>query len=119
MNNIAAGGVYVSLHTADEGNEPDGSNEVGAADYSRVQLAEADIGISGSAPTTMANNVSIDWGTTSNDWGTITHAALWTGAQGTTGVAPETATIALTNSGSAPAGVSVSIPAGELTFEMD
>jgi catalase (peroxidase I) len=119
LNNIANGGVYVSLHTADEGNEPDGSNEVSAADYSRVQLAEADISISGSAPTTLTNDVDINWGTTQNDWGNVTYGALWNDTQGATGEEPYTATVVLGNGGSAPSGIEVKILAGDLTFEMD
>jgi len=119
LDNIASGGVYVSLHTADEGNEPDGSNEVSAADYSRQQLAEADITISGSAPTTLTNDVEINWGTTQNDWGNVTYGALWNDIQGATGEEPYTATVQLGNGGSAPAGIEVKINAGDLTFDMD
>lgn len=119
LNNIAAGGVYVSLHSADEGDEPDGSNEVGAADYGREPVAEADLTVSGTSPTTLTNDAPVNWGTTQNNWGTISHAALWSTEQGGTGEEPYTATIALENGGDAPSGIEVKINAGDLTFTID
>lgn len=119
LNNIASGGVYVSLHTADEGNEPDGTNEVSAADYSREFVAASDITISGSAPTTLTNDLDISWGETQNDWGSVTHGALWNDTIGATGEEPYTATVTLGNGGSAPAGIEVKILANDLTFNID
>ena len=126
LNDIAAGGVYVSLHTADEGDEPvpnrgTGSTEVTAADYSRQFVAEADLTVDApdAGPSTLSNNLEINWGTTQNDWGTVTHGALWNTAIGGTGEAPYTATVALGNGGSAPAGITVKINAGEMTFSLD
>lgn len=118
LDNIISGGVYVSLHTADEGNEPDGANEVSASDYARASVAATDLSTSGSGPTTMTNDVDINFGTTENDWGTITHAALWDDTAANSG-SPYTATISVGNSGDAPSGVEVSIPAGDLTFDID
>jgi hypothetical protein len=118
LDNIKSGGVYVSLHTADEGNEPDESNEVSAADYSREHLAEADINVSGSAPTTLENTAEINWGTTSNDWGTVTHSALWSDTSANNGN-PYTATAQVGNSGSVPTGVEVRIDSNDLVFEVD
>lgn len=119
LNSIAAGGVYVSLHTEDEGNEPDGVNEVGAADYEREFVAEADLSVSGSGPTTLTNDVEINWGITENDWGNVTHGALWNDTQGATGEEPYTSTVALGNGGDAPEGIEVRIDAGQLTFDIN
>jgi hypothetical protein len=118
LDNIKSGGVYVSLHTADEGNEPDGGDEVPTADYSREHLPEADINVSGSAPTTLENTAEINWGTTSNSWGTVTHAALWSDTSGNNGD-PYTATVQVGNSGSIPAGAEVRIDSNDLVFEVD
>lgn len=118
LDNITSGGVYVSLHTADEGNEPDGTDEVSADDYSREELAEADITQSGSGPTQIENDVAVDWGETSNDWGDVTHAALWSDTDGNDGD-PYTATVELSNGGETPSGVQVIIEEGNLTFSVD
>lgn len=119
LDNIAAGGVYVSLHSGDEGNEPDGSLEVGADDYAREHLEEADISISGSGPTTLTNDVEINWGVTENDWGDVTYGALWNTEQGGTGEEPYTSTVELGNGGSAPEGIEVRIDVNGLTFDID
>lgn len=119
LDNIASGGVYVSLHTSDEGNNPDGTNEVSAGDYSRQHLAEADISTSGNGPTTLTNDVEINWGTTSNDWGNVTHGALWSAEAGGTGEEPYTATVSLGNGGDVPSGIEVKINSGGLTFDID
>ena len=126
LNNIAAGGVYVSLHTADEGDEPvpakgTGSTEVTAADYGRQFVAEADLTVStvDAGGSTLTNNLAISWGTTTSDWGNVTHAALWNTDVGGAGEKPYTATVALGNGGSVPSGIEVRINAGELTFTVD
>lgn len=126
LNNIKTGGVYVSLHTADEGDEPVpakgvGSTEVTAADYARQHLTEANctvttVDVGGS---TLTNAVAISWGTTTSDWGTVTHAALWNTAVGGVGEKPYTSTVALGNAGAVPSGIEVRINAGELTFTVD
>ena len=116
LNAMAAGGLFVALHTADEGNSPDGTSEVTAGDYDRVEIAEADWTISGSGPTTLTNDVVADFGNTDSNWGNITHASLWDAASSGN---PETSTIALTNGGEAPEGIDVEIPAGDITFEIN
>lgn len=118
LDDISSGGFYIGLHTADEGDEPDGTDEVDADDYERVELAEADISQSGSAPTQITNDEPIDWGTTENDWGTITHAALWDDTSGNDGD-PITSTVEVGNSGDAPSGVQVLIETDDLTLSID
>lgn len=126
LSNIASGGVYVSLHSADEGDEPvpakgTGSTELTAADYQRQFVAEADLTITvvDAGASTISNALEINFGTTANDWGQVTHAALWNTDVGGVGEAPYTATVALGNGGAAPAGVTVRINAGEMTFALD
>lgn len=81
---VAPGTLYVSLHTADEGNNPDGTNEVSASDYSRVSVGSADLTIlSGDGPTTLENSADISFGDPSNNWGDITHVGLWDGSANT------------------------------------
>lgn len=115
-NNLIAGGVYVSLHTADEGQEPDGSSEVSAADYDRVNVAQADWTVSGSNPTTITNDNIISFGTTQNDWGAITHGCLWDSATGGT---PLVATVSISNSGATPSGVEVEISGDGIQINID
>jgi len=80
----APGELYVSLHTADEGNNPDGSNEVSATDYTRATAGTDDLTIlSGDGPTTLENSSEINFGDPQNDWGTITHVGLWDGSSDT------------------------------------
>lgn len=70
--------VYISLHTADEGEIPDGSNEVGAADYARASTAPADWTVDASdGPSTVDNANTISFGDPQNNWGTVTHIAIW------------------------------------------
>ena len=117
LDAMAAGGLYVALHTADEGNNPDGTNEVSADDYDRVEIAEADWSISGDGPTELVNDVAADFGNTDSDWGDLQYASLWDGPEDTDN--PETSTITLDNGGEAPEGIDVEIPAGDITFEID
>lgn len=121
LNNIAAGGVYVSLHTGDEGDEPDGTLEVAAADYAREFVAEADLTVDApdEGPSTISNDLEINFGTTQNDWGTVSHGALWADDVGGVDEAPYTATIAVDNGGATPSGITVRINAGALTFSLD
>jgi hypothetical protein len=117
LESMISGGAYVALHNGDEGNSPDGSQEVSAGDYDRVQVAEGDWSVSGEGPTTLENDNVIDFGTTSSDWGTITHASIWDGASDADN--PQTSTIDVENAGDAPEGIQVEIPAGALTFEIN
>jgi len=74
------GTLHISLHTADEGNNPDGSNEVSASDYDRAIIGSSDISTSGDEPTTVTNDVEVSFGDPTNDWGTITHVGIWDGS---------------------------------------
>lgn len=119
LDSIKTGGVYVGLHSADEGNEPDGSNEVGAADYSRAFVAEADLSVSGTGPATIENTVEVEWTSqTNNNWGTITHFSFWTDTQANSG-RPYTETVQLTSSFDAPSGVRVFADPNALVVDID
>jgi hypothetical protein len=110
--------VYVSLHTADEGENPDGSNEVGAADYSRVSTAPADWTVDANdGPSTVDNANVISFGDPQNNWGTITHVAIW---YASTGGNPLTATFALNSSKTVDADTDeFTFEVGDLNFELD
>lgn len=69
--------LYVALHTDDPGESPDGSTEVSAADYDRIQTSPTDWDRS---QNTFENANALDWGLISNDWGVITHMSLWDGS---------------------------------------
>ena len=73
----APANVYVGLHTGDPGDDAS-ANEVGAADYSRLQTAPADWAVSGGAPTNVENAAELQFPEAANDWGTISHVSLWT-----------------------------------------
>lgn len=87
--------VYVSLHNADEGNNPDGTEEIDNSDYDRVAVSTADWDVTGDGPTVVSNNAEISFGNPESDWGTATHFAIWTEDQGVTGEEPITSTVAL------------------------
>ena len=73
---LAGGSVFIALHTADPGNDPDGTTEVTATGYSRQEVTDADWALNGSGPTTLTNTAVIDFPTLEQDAGTITHATL-------------------------------------------
>jgi len=110
--------IYVSLHTADEGENPDGTNEVAAADYSRASTAPADWTVGGTdGPTTVDNANAISFGDPTNNWGTITHVALW---DASTGGNPFTVTIALNSSKTVDADTDeLRFDAGDLSFDLN
>ena len=78
----APANLYVSLHTADPGD--DGSaNEVDAGDYSRAETtAGEDWDQSGSQPTVTENAVEIAFGVAESTWGEVTHFAIWDSDEG-------------------------------------
>lgn len=77
----AIGTVYVALHTSDPGETPDGSTEVGAADYSRVGVS-AGSGWDTPSAGQFDNANDINFGVATNNWGTITHVSLWDSSTG-------------------------------------
>lgn len=106
--------VYVGLHTSDPGDAPDGTTEVGAADYDRVGVSA---GTGWNTPNTndFENANEISFGTATNDWGTITHVSLWDSA--TTGNA--FAAFALSSSKAIAVDDEATFPAGNLSFALD
>ena len=70
--------LYVALHTSDEGNAPEGANEVTAYHYDRQTLDEADVTISGAGPTTSENDNEIVFTEAADvDWGNVLNGPLW------------------------------------------
>jgi len=114
----APGTLYVALHTADEGNNPDGSNEVAAGDYGRASATSSDFTIlSGDGPTTLENANEISFGDPTNDWGTITHVGLWDGSSSSDN---PIAFYSLNSSKQVLADIDkVSFKAGELDFSLN
>lgn len=110
--------LYVGAHTADPGNNPDGSTEVGAADYDRVQTSPSEWSTSGNAPRTATNDNDVEFAEAENDWGTITHIVVWDNEQGATGETPYT-TYALDSSVEINAGDILRFPAGDITFDIN
>ena len=115
----APSNVYVSLHTADEGNQPDGSNEIdsSSASYSRVSTSPADWNVSGSGPTTVSNANAINFGDPTESWGTVSHFAIW---DASTAGNPLLATVALDSSKSIDSSTDeVRFDSGALTADLD
>lgn len=72
--------VYVSLHSSDPGESPDGSTEIDASTftYERTETtAGSDWTI---ADDTFENSSEISFPEADSNWGTITHFAIWDGA---------------------------------------
>ena len=92
---LNTGDIYVSLHTADEGNNPDATAEVDAASYNRVAGPAADWEVTGDGPTVATNNAEINFGDPQENWGNVTHFAIWTEDEGVAGEEPLSSTVAL------------------------
>jgi hypothetical protein len=112
---LAGGSVWLALHTADPGNAPDGSTEVGVASYAREEVLEADWTVAGNGPTTISNDAEIRFDTFEQDVGDITHATF---------VGSETGDDHLVTGEINPVknyvtGDFVLLEAGDVTFEVD
>lgn len=110
----APGTLYVALHTSDPGESPDGTTEVSASDYDRTGAATGSgwNTITSGDGTGFENASEIDFGTTSNNWGTLTHVSLWDSQTDGNCLAA----YALDSGGDAPSGIDVTFPAGDLSF---
>lgn len=74
----AAGVYYVSLHTADPGEDGQTSNEVSGGSYAAKSTAATDWSTATAAsPAETNNSNAITFVTASGSWGTVTHAGLW------------------------------------------
>lgn len=111
--------IYVGLHTADPGNNPDGSTEVSAADYTRESTtAGTDWTVSGNAPRSFENANVIEFSTATNNWGTISHVVLWddtVGASGESAISVH----AVSNPKEIATDDRAEFPAGDLSFDID
>lgn len=74
--------LHVALHTADPGEVPDGSTEVGAGDYSR-QSVSAGSGWNTPNENDFENANEVSFGEATSDWGTISHVSLWDASDAT------------------------------------
>jgi hypothetical protein len=113
--------LYVSLHTADPGESPDGSTEVSATQYSRQDVVSADWNTL--APGDVSSNghgfenaINIQFNVANSDWGTVTHVALWNGTQNTDNAY---ASFALDSSRTINSGDQAQFAAGNLSFVID
>jgi hypothetical protein len=70
LNGLLAA-VYVGLHTG----QPTSGNEIVGNAYARQAYVYA---LSGGDPTVANNSAIIQFPTATADWGTITHAGIWT-----------------------------------------
>lgn len=112
--------LYISLHTADPGESPDGTTEVSATNYDRQslgsgnwsKLAPADVSSNGHG---FENAVDVQFDVASSSWGTITHVALWDSLTGGNALA----SYAVSNSKSIDAEEQVRFAIGELEFVID
>ena len=113
LQDIIDGGVDVALHDSDPSNDPDGSTEITAGDYSRATVPESDWSFSGDGPTEMTNDAPIDFGEAESNWGDVEWASLVNGND-------FEVTIDLGESGgSVPDGVEVSFNSGEIEVTID
>jgi len=96
--------IYVSLHTGDPGDT--GANELTAPSYARAAITF-------SAPSggSISNAATVSW-TAGENWGTITHFALWDSATGGNPLADGAFTTSLTIMASGR----LTIGAGQLTL---
>jgi hypothetical protein len=114
--------LYISLHTSDPGESPDGSTEVSATNYSRQSVGSS--GWNTQAPADFTNsdgygfeNASdVAFSTAGSSWGTISHVALWDGSSDTDNAL---ASFALDSSRSVSDGDQVQFAATNLRFVID
>lgn len=104
--------VYVSLHTSDPGESPDGSTEVGSGGYSRQSVAAADWTTSAG---TADNDNAITFPEATSDIGTVTHFAVW---DGSTQSDNALWAASLDNSRDIQTGDTARFSAGDLSFEV-
>lgn len=107
--------LHVALHTSDPGENPDGSTEVSASDYSR---APTTTGTDWNTPTSdsFENASEISFGVATNNWGTVSHVSLWDGSATTDNCL---ATYALSSSKAINTDDEALFPAGDLSFSVD
>jgi len=111
------GDVYLALHTSDPGNSPDGSTEVTDTNYSRQNVSESDFTETGDGPTTLTNDVQIQFDPFDGDVGDITHGSLCDGS--TTGTADYQVVGSLSPIRNFSAGEFPNFQADEITFDID
>lgn len=100
--------VYVSLHTANPGEDALGA-EVSGGSYARVA---GTFTVTGNTATT---NAAVEFATATASWGTITHVAVWDAAS----LGNMLAYAALTASKAIASGDVFRIPTGDLDITLD
>jgi len=109
--------LYVSLHTSDPGEDPDGSTEVGASEYNRQSVSSANWETYNSGDAYGFRNANnIDFPEASSTWGTISHVSVWDGSSATDNAL---ASYALDTSKAIEDGDQARFLAQELQFEAD
>lgn len=81
----SGGSTYISLHTSDPGETDAGvAGEVSTSGtgYARLHVVAADWGTPAGNPLQMVNASQFVWPTAILNWATITHAAIWRDASG-------------------------------------
>lgn len=109
------GSLYLSLHTGDPGDS--GANEVAASDYARLALprttADWTLSDDGLGMTWVENASDITFPSPTQDWGTVSHIAIWDAATGGTCLWTGALAAPVTLDAGSPG---LQIPAGQLRF---
>jgi hypothetical protein len=108
--------VYVSLHTGDPGEDGQGANEVSGNGYAREAASFG--AASGTDPSTVSNDVAVEFDTPSGSWGTVTYFGLWSSLT-ETGEAYFLGGGALTTPRTIGTGEDASFAIGELDITLD
>lgn len=118
-NITAPTNIYVSLHTADPGEDGQTAGEVSGGSYAREQTAATDWGAAaGADPSTLSNTSAITFTTATASWGTISHVGFWTTLAGT-GEADFIGATALDASKAVGDGDTAEFAIGEIDVEAD
>lgn len=119
IDNIIAGGADVRLFTTElaygDGATELDTKEVSAADYTAVNVAEADWNVTADAANneiTLNNGAVVDFGETQNDWGVVVDAAIHDPTTDAFIIADEV------NDPDITTGEDVSFPAGEIAYTL-
>jgi hypothetical protein len=119
QNSLAAGNLYVALHTADPGEAgTQATSEATYTGYARVAVPRTGVGwtVSGTAPTQVANAGAVNFGLCTAVPNTITHFSVGKQAAGATDMLYSGA---LTASLAVSAGITPSFAAGALVVTED
>ena len=103
--------IYLSLHTADPGEDASGGSEISTVGSAYVRKS-ASFSVSGNTATTSA---AVEWDQATSNWGTISHVGVWDASASGNMMAYSS----LTESQTVNSGDVIRINSGQLTITLN